>query len=124
MYDVTYVVTAGSPVGRIVIPDNVQMLSLETKGDIAVVVLGGDHHVPGACGAGVGSPFGRVAQIGIEPVEVPLIVHIGQIFCGAHPLAAPPAGEASCCSISRHRTPLPAPTTSSRHCVPCSPATC
>ncbi|WP_143466649.1 lipase family protein [Lentzea kentuckyensis] len=33
-YNVTHVVTAGSPVGRIDIPDNVQMLSLENKGDI------------------------------------------------------------------------------------------
>ncbi|MGW4211400.1 hypothetical protein ACWEIJ_25630 [Lentzea sp. NPDC004789] len=33
-YNVTHVVTAGSPVGRIDIPDNVQMLSLENKNDI------------------------------------------------------------------------------------------
>lgn len=33
-YNVTHVITAGSPVGRIDIPDNVQMLSLENKGDI------------------------------------------------------------------------------------------
>lgn len=33
-YNVTHVVTAGSPVGRIDIPGNVQMLSLENKGDI------------------------------------------------------------------------------------------
>ncbi|MEU0880402.1 hypothetical protein ABZ345_17505 [Lentzea sp. NPDC005914] len=33
-YNVTHVVTAGSPVGRIGIPGNVQMLSLENKGDI------------------------------------------------------------------------------------------
>lgn len=33
-YNVTHVVTAGSPVGRIDIPDDVQMLSLENEGDI------------------------------------------------------------------------------------------
>ncbi|WP_143466596.1 lipase family protein, partial [Lentzea kentuckyensis] len=33
-YNVTHVVTAGSPVGRIDIPGNVQMLSLENKGDV------------------------------------------------------------------------------------------
>lgn len=33
-YNVTHVVTAGSPVGRIDVPDNVQMLSLENSGDI------------------------------------------------------------------------------------------
>ena len=33
-YNVTHVVTAGSPVGRIDIPGNVQMLSLENKNDI------------------------------------------------------------------------------------------
>ncbi|GAA3678557.1 hypothetical protein GCM10022267_76660 [Lentzea roselyniae] len=33
-YNVTHVITAGSPVGRIDIPDNVQMLSLENKNDI------------------------------------------------------------------------------------------
>jgi hypothetical protein len=33
-YNVTHVVTAGSPVGRIDIPDNVQTLSLENKTDI------------------------------------------------------------------------------------------
>lgn len=33
-YNVTHVVTAGSPVGGIRIPDNVQMLSLENSGDI------------------------------------------------------------------------------------------
>jgi hypothetical protein len=33
-YNVTHVVTAGSPVGRIDVPGNVQMLSLENKGDV------------------------------------------------------------------------------------------
>lgn len=33
-YNVTHVVTAGSPVGGIDVPDNVQMLSLENSGDI------------------------------------------------------------------------------------------
>jgi pimeloyl-ACP methyl ester carboxylesterase len=33
-YNVTHVVTAGSPVGRIPVPDGVQMLSLENSGDI------------------------------------------------------------------------------------------
>ncbi|MGH3721802.1 MAG: alpha/beta hydrolase [Pseudonocardiaceae bacterium] len=33
-YNVTHVVTAGSPIGRIPIPDNVQVLSLENSGDI------------------------------------------------------------------------------------------
>lgn len=33
-YNVTQVVTAGSPVGRIDVPDNVRMLSLENSGDI------------------------------------------------------------------------------------------
>jgi hypothetical protein len=33
-YNVTHVVTAGSPVGRIPVPDGVQMLSLENRGDI------------------------------------------------------------------------------------------
>jgi hypothetical protein len=33
-YDVTHVVTAGSPVGRMPVPDGVQALSLENRGDI------------------------------------------------------------------------------------------
>ncbi|MGW4207105.1 lipase family protein [Lentzea sp. NPDC004789] len=33
-YNVTHVLTAGSPVGRIDVPDNVQMLSLENRNDI------------------------------------------------------------------------------------------
>ncbi|HEU5473496.1 MAG TPA: alpha/beta hydrolase [Actinophytocola sp.] len=33
-YNVTHVVTAGSPVGRIPVPDGIQMLSLENSGDI------------------------------------------------------------------------------------------
>jgi len=33
-YNVTHVVTAGSPIGRIAVPDNVQVLSLENRNDI------------------------------------------------------------------------------------------
>ena len=33
-FNVTHVVTAGSPVGRMPVPDSVQMLSLENSGDI------------------------------------------------------------------------------------------
>ncbi len=33
-YNVTHVVTAGSPIGRISVPDNVQVLSLENRNDI------------------------------------------------------------------------------------------
>jgi pimeloyl-ACP methyl ester carboxylesterase len=33
-YNVTHVITAGSPIGRIPIPDTVQVLSLENSGDI------------------------------------------------------------------------------------------
>jgi thioesterase domain-containing protein len=33
-YNVTHVLTAGSPVGRIDVPDSVQMLSLENRNDI------------------------------------------------------------------------------------------
>lgn len=33
-YNVTHVVTAGSPIGRIPVPDNVQVLSLENRNDI------------------------------------------------------------------------------------------
>ncbi|MCP2243340.1 Lipase (class 3) [Lentzea aerocolonigenes] len=42
-YNVTHVVTAGSPVGRIDIPGNVQMLSLENKGDIVPHLDAGDN---------------------------------------------------------------------------------
>ncbi|MGH3866050.1 MAG: hypothetical protein ACRDQ4_07910 [Pseudonocardiaceae bacterium] len=33
-YNVTHVVTAGSPIGRVPVPDNVQVLSLENRNDI------------------------------------------------------------------------------------------
>jgi Alpha/beta hydrolase len=33
-YNVTHVVTAGSPIGRVTVPDNVQVLSLENRNDI------------------------------------------------------------------------------------------
>ncbi|WP_285746503.1 hypothetical protein [Lentzea sp. NBRC 105346] len=42
-YNVTHVVTAGSPVGRIEIPGNVQMLSLENRNDIVPHLDAGDN---------------------------------------------------------------------------------
>ncbi|MQA60246.1 MAG: alpha/beta hydrolase [Actinophytocola sp.] len=42
-YNVTHVVTAGSPVGRLDIPDSVEMLSLENSGDIVPHLDAGDN---------------------------------------------------------------------------------
>ncbi len=42
-YNVTHVVTAGSPVGRIDVPSNVQMLSLENRNDIVPHLDAGDN---------------------------------------------------------------------------------